>query len=336
MGVKALRKIQWGFETTAGTAVAATQIYRGMGVLTDETEIVIPDEDIGIYMRGDRYYMPKESAVLEMDEVPATFEQLPIILSCAVEGLTTGAADGSGSGKIYQYDMPTTASQAIKTVTIEMGDDQRVDEMEYAFVESWTLSGASGEAVMMSANWRGKQATDAEFTTGLNPPTVEEILFNKGKLYIDTSGGTIGTTQKTTTWMGFSLEFPNGWRPVWTADGSVTWSDFAYVGHKDEQITGTLTLRHDATGEAEITAARAGNGRLVRMLFQGSALTTAGTAYTYKTCQVDLAIRYTSVPPLSDEDGLDTVELPFEVYWNSAKSLGGQIIVVPALATLGV
>ena len=38
-GVKALRKIQIGQETTAGTAVVATTIWRGEGVLQDEPRL---------------------------------------------------------------------------------------------------------------------------------------------------------------------------------------------------------------------------------------------------------------------------------------------------------
>jgi len=40
-GIKALRKIQLGKETVAGTIVAATDIWRGMGTLQNLAELVI-------------------------------------------------------------------------------------------------------------------------------------------------------------------------------------------------------------------------------------------------------------------------------------------------------
>ena len=87
------------------------------------------------------------------------------------------------------------------------------------------------------------------------------------------------------------------------------------------------------TAEAEITAARAGTLRLVRLLFNGTALTTAGT-YTYKTLKIDMAIKYTEVPALEDEDEDDVVTLPFKVVYSSTAALFAQITVVNQLATL--
>ena len=44
-GSRALRKIQLGKETTAGIAVAATTLWRGMGTVKDNREVVFPEED---------------------------------------------------------------------------------------------------------------------------------------------------------------------------------------------------------------------------------------------------------------------------------------------------
>lgn len=331
-GVKALRRIQLGKETTMGTAVVATTIWRGMGVLTDDRELVMPAEDIGLLVKADRVYVPRLGAVLSLDEVEATYEQLPYLLAASLEKTVSGAADGGGSGQIYQYDQATTVANAVQTFTIEMGDDQRVDEMEYSYVEKFTLSGAKGEAVMVAADWRGRQVTDAEFTAAVPVPTVEEILFGTGKLYIDPT--TIGTSQKTQTWLGFSLDVPGGWKAVYTGDGNLYFTQVVYKGHKDEPITGEIVLEHDATAEAEIAAARAGTLRLMRMTFEGSTLTTAGSAYTYKTLKIDMAVKYTAVPALEDEDEDDIVTLPFEVVYNSAAALGAQFVVVNQNAAL--
>jgi len=332
MAVKALRKIQLGQETTAGTAVDATNIWRGNGVLTDEREIVPVEEDVGLLLPTDRSYIPKYGAVLEMEETPLTFEQAPYIFSASIENIVSGTQDGTqGSGYIYQYDFATNAENVPKTYTLEMGDDQRVDEMEYSYVETFSISGAGGEGMMISATWRGRQATDAEFTTGISLPTVEEALFGKTSVYIDTSGGTIGTTSKTGSIMAFNLEYSSGRQALYTADGNLYFSATKCTG---QEVTGSITFEHDTTGEAELSAARSEAVRLIRFNTLGSALTTAGTAYTYKTLKVDMAIQYTEVPPISDQDGNDTIELPFRVVWLAAKSLGGQVIVVNELSAL--
>jgi len=330
-GVRDLRKIELGKETTAGTAVAATTVWGGTGVLKDDREITVVEEDVGYLQPLGRQYVPRYGATIDFDEIEATFEQLPYLLAASVENVTTGAADGDGSGKIYQYDFATNAANTITTYTIEAGDNQRVDEMEYSFVEEWTLSGAKNEAVKMQGSWRGRQATDSDFTGALSRPTVEEILFNKGKLYIDATGGTIGTTQKTATWLGFTLHAVPGQKAHYTGDGNLYYTDVKQV---TGELTGELVLEHDATGEAELGFARTGVVRLARMQFQGSALTTAGTTYTYKTLQIDLAIKYTDVPELGEDEGDNTLTLPFRAIYSTADNQSNQVIVVNELASL--
>ncbi len=332
-GIRALRQIGMAIETTAGVEVNATTVWRGTGTLKDNTVLIMPEEDVGAYVKKARVYIPQEGGTLTLDEVPATYEHLPLLWACAIEGFRTGTVDTAGSGFVYQFDVPPTGTaNAIKTLTCEMGDNTRVDLGVYGFVKSWSLSGAKGEAVMMGGEIETRAVTDTEFTTASpTVPTVEEILFQKGQLWIDAT--TIATTTATNTWLGFSLDGPSGWNSIFTGDGSTSFSAIKYVGQKDDPITGELTLEHDTTAETEITAARAGTTRLVRMLFQGTALTSAGT-YTYKTLKVDAVVHYTDVPELSDEDGDDTVTLPFEVISNN--TLAMQIIVVNQVTTLGV
>lgn len=334
-GVKALRRIQIGEEWVAGSAVGASLIWRGEGVAQDLRTIEFVKEDIGFYEDLGRSYVPQLDASVEIAETPGTFEQLPIPLSAAIENTVVGVADGAGSGYIYQYDLVTTAANPLQTYTLKVGDDQRVDEVEFGYVTHWTLSGSPNEAVRLAASWQGRQATDAEFTASLSLVTVEEILFNKGKLYIDATGGVVGATQKTATWLGFSLDWPSGWKAVFTGDGALYFSKLEYIGHWAAPITGDLILEHDATAEAEIGFARSETVRLVRLEFQGSALTTAG-AYTYKTLRADLAVQYTAVPELGDADGDDIVTLPFRVLWSAADSLAAQVIVVNELPSVAV
>ena len=333
MSVKALRQIQLGKETTAGTATVATVQWAGNGVLKDDRTITPLEYDDGFLPEQSLNYIPNAGATLEMEDTPATFEHLPYILAASVEATITGAADaGTGAtGLIYQYDMPTSAAQTPKTFTVEMGDDQRSDEMEYSYVEKFTLTGASDEAVMVAATWKGRQATDCAFTDVAAPTGLEPILFNKAQLYIDATGGTIGSANKTSTLLGYTLDVDMGHRQIKSADGELYFSAIKQTGLA---VTGSLLLEHNATGEAELNFARAGTRRLLQLKHTGSALTTAGTAYTYKQLIINLAIEYTDVPALSDQDGNDTIELPFRMVYSVADALAGQITVVNQVAAL--
>jgi len=328
MGSKALRKIQVGRETTAGTSVAATLKWRGLGTLEDQREVIFPDEDVGYLSGIDRAYTPKLLGALSMDSVPATFEQLPIILSAGVKNVVTGATDTGGSGKVYTYTFPTTSANTITTWTIEGGDDSGEEEMEYSFVESFELSGNGGEVLNVSANWLGRQVTPSTFTGSITAPaTVEEILFSKGKLYIDAT--TIGTTQVTNTLLGASMQVNTGWIPKYTAEGNLY---FSFPQSTKPEVLLNVTFEHNASSVSEKAAWRAGTSRLLRLQFAGNALTTAGTFAT-KLLRIDLAGKWEKFDKIGDMNGNDIVTGTFRAGYNATAAKFAEIKVVNETAS---
>lgn len=330
-GIRALRKIQMGREATAGTAVAATTIWRGTGTIEDKREVVFPEEDVGYLSGIDRSYIPKLDAALSMDSIEATYEQLPHIFEAGIR-TDTPAQDGAGSDYIYEYVFPTTSKNTLKTYTLEGGDDQQAEEMEYSFVESFTLEGAAGEALMMSAEWRGRQVTDTTFTAGQSIPSVEEILVSKGKIYIDDVSGTIGTTQKTSTLLGLTLNVTTGWIPKYTADGN---KYFTFIQSTPPEVTLQLTFEHDGTATAEKTNWRNETARLIRLEFEGeTAFATPGTTYSYNTFRIDMAGKWETFDKLGEQDGNDIITATFRARYNSTSALFVLFVIATELATL--
>lgn len=303
MGIKTLRKLQMGRESSAGSAVAATTHWRGTGVLTDERKIVKPDEDTGIAGGKDRSYIPYALSGIKLDATPATFEQLPHILEMAI--LTaTPTQDGAGSGYSYVYTAPTTAAPTLKHYTWEAGDDQQAEEVEYCYCEEFTISGAPQEAVMLEATLRGRQTTKTTFTSPLTAPTVETALFGKASLYIDAIGAAaIGGTAKAATLLGFKFTYKTGLEPLW-GDGTLYFAQPLYRGH---EATLELTLLYNDIGEAQVDAMIAETPQLFRIKIVGAALT--GGTLGNKAIIIDCAGKYEAKPDLGDEDGLDTVNL---------------------------
>ena len=116
-GVKKLRKIQLGNETTAGTAVVAVDLWRGEGTIEDQRETVFPTEDVGFLPGVGRVYTPKLLAAITMDPTPATFEQLRHICEAGIRTDTAGQDGARGSGYIYDYIFGTTAAASPMTPT---------------------------------------------------------------------------------------------------------------------------------------------------------------------------------------------------------------------------
>lgn len=330
MGSKALRKILLGAETTAGTAVAATLIWRGVGTIEDQREVIFPDEDIGYLSGKTRNYVPKYGAALAMDAVPATFEGLPIILSAGVKNVTTGVTDTGGSGKVYTYTFPTTTSNTIKTWTIEGGDDVQAEKMEYSFVESFEVSGNGGEALQMSANWIGRQVSKCSFTAGITTPAaVEEILFGKGKLYIDAVDGTIGSTQVSNTLLGMAFQVKTGWIPKYSADGNLY---FSWAHLTKPEVLLNVTFEHNASAVAQKDAWIAKTPKMLRLQFDGSALTTSGT-FTNKILRIDLAGLWEKFDKLSDKDGNDIVTGTFRAAYDATCGKFAEVKIVNQTAS---
>lgn len=329
-GSRALRKLQIGKETTAGTAVAATTIWRGMGVIKDNHEIIFPEEDVGILGGTTRSYVGRVWSELSMESVEATFEQLPYIFEAGIAS-ETATQDGTGSGYIYNYVASTTSQNTTNTYTIEGGDDQQAEEFDYAFVKSFNLSGEGQGALMVSAEWFGREATNTTFTGALSIPSVEEIIVNNAVVFIDDSGGGIGTTTVSSTLFGFNLDWTTGLQEYWAVDGSL---DFALTKFTADEIILEMTYEHNASAVTEKAKYRSGDVRLVRLLCEGSTLTTAGTTYTKKSLIIDLAGIYEDWSALEDNDGNDVVTATLRCRYSDADSLKAEMTVVNELTAL--
>ena len=330
-GIKNLRRLQIGKETSdSGTAVAATTLLFFNGLWSDDRTTVFPEEYTGILGGRDRNYIPALKGTMAMDG-EATFEQLPYILEASIAA-TTPTTD-TGTGYIYTYTFPTSTQGSINTYTIEGGDDNDEEEGSFAFVKDFTLSGNYGEAWMLSSNWEGQDVTSANTFTPTTDLTIidpEIMLFGLSRLYIDNDTDAIGTTQVSNTIINASLAVTSGWMSQHTADNSLM---FSFIKRPTFEAVLDITFEHNSSAVAEKAAWRNKAARLIRILVEGSALTTSGV-YAKKTVKIDLAGKWESFDVISDVDGNDVVTGTFRARYNATSGLFGSITVVNNLATL--
>lgn len=329
-GVRALRKLQFGREVTAGTGVVATSIWRGKGVISDDHETVFVEADEGILGGTNRAYKPKLAATLNLEEIEATYEQLPHLLEMGIKSVGTGAADGAGTDKIYSYPLSTTAINTLKSYTIEGGDNEEAERMEYCLASKITLKGKGGEAVMMGAEIFGRQVALQAFTGSLALATVETIIFGGGKLYIDAIGGTIGTTLQSNTLLEMGLEINTGVVPVWTIDNKY----FSLHKIANPEVVLTLTFEHDTVSKAEKVKWRAGTSSLIQLKFEGSNVATPGTTYSKKTLLANLAGQWEKFAALGDQDGNDVLTGTFRSKYDVTAARWFDLVVVNELASI--
>lgn len=328
-GIRQLRQIQLGKEATAGTATTATTRWRGLGALEDRRVVTFPEEFIGIIGGGDRSYVAKEEGALTMDDTDATFEQLPHLLIASIANTTAGTQNGTGSGYVYTYTIPTSTAPTINTYTLRAGDNQQAEIMAYSFVRSFSIKGNAGEAVMMSAEWTGRTVTTSTFSAGVSVPDVETILGSQVTLLLDPVSGTYGggaEITQTTSLISFEVNVSDAIMPKWTMGGGSGFH-FHYAGNRE--ITGSLIYEHNSQTVAEREKFRNQTPRLLRLYCYGSNLTTiGGGTWTNKTLAIDLPIKYESFDALDDLDGNSIIKANFVSRYNSTVANAGRFIVV--------
>lgn len=335
-GIKSLRKIQLARETTSGTAIStATVLWRGQGTIEDNTVVTFPEEDIGYISGVDRAYIPQVGATLELTQTPLNIFQVPYLFEMGVKAVNTGAADGSGSDKVYTYPISTNAKNATAAYTIQGGDDTDVERMEYAFAETISLTGQANQAWMMGGTLRGRQVTDV---TSFNPTAlalqtgIDDLLFNKSKLYLDAVGGTLGATQYTLGFLQATINLRTGWFARATGDGQLY---FSYIQMAKPQLDFNLRVVHDSQGVARKTDWRALTARQMRIDMLGAALTTAGTTYATNTLRFNVAAKGLKVSKVGELNGEDVLDVSYNSRYNSTAGLYAAFIcAIDGLTTL--
>lgn len=330
-GRRSLRKVQLGRESTAGTEVNATSIWRGLGTLLDTRQQQRVSQDVGIIGGTDEVNQVMLGGSIALTQTPATFEQFLHILEMSVK-TATPAQDGAGTDYIYTYAFPTTSGNTIKTYTVEGGDDTGEEQMLYSFCKDWTLSGSGRTAWSLAANLQGREVAPGTFTGALSLPTVNYMNFGLSKLYIDTTGGTYGTTIKSNTLRMANIKFTSGIEAKDTADGRL---DFSFAQGTEYQCTGQLEFEHDSIALANKVDWRAMTARKLQIKIEGTtAFATPGTTYSVPTCILNLPLRWSNFEKIGEANGNDIVTGSFFSAYNTAIAGAGSVINVVELSAV--
>jgi hypothetical protein len=332
-----LGKLQLGKESTPGTSVAATSIWRGAGGFIEDQRVVKYVEEMVGYLGGtNRSYIPELMAGISLSETELTFQQFVYLLVMSGYCSASGVQDGTGSDYIYTATIPTTSTNSMtdKTYSFRGGDDHEAELMEYGFCSEFGLKGAVREAAMMSGVIMGRQTAASSFTGALSLPTVSEAMVSAGKFYLDAIGGTFGSTQVASQITGFEIKVKTGLRPQFTMDGQLY---FTKVLQADPEITGKITFLHDSGvdgSSGEKANWRSETARKLQIKLEGAALQTPGTTYSKETVLVNLPIKWDKFGALEGKDGAVLCTGEFTSRYDETAATSGQFIVVNELSVL--
>lgn len=333
-GIEALDQVQIGAESTAGTAATPTTNWRGMGVIQDNSVIEFLEEHTGRAGGNLRTRKPATGGEIPL-EGGFTFEQGGYVFQSGFYS-TTPTTDAS-SAQIWTWTVQTASTDPIEstdlqTYTIRAGDNQQAEQMNYCFTREFTLSGRVGEGVDINATLEGRTVSTTDFETGLSIPTVEDVLFTNGTLYLDSSTD-IGVTSVSQTLFAMDLNVTTGWKAYRAAEGRL---DFSFAKWTGSEIVLNLTFEHNSSAVAEKSNWRNETERALRLSFTGSALSTtdAGATYDKKTFIVDLWGKWESFEALNAEDGNNHVTGVFRAGYSTSGANKARFILVNELGSL--
>jgi hypothetical protein len=309
MGNRFFSKVQYGKESTRGTAVAATKILLGkVPAINSDRKPVIPDEDIGIRARGVRSVIHQYLYSNTLSTEHGYFQQLPWLFGCGLKGGVTPGEVTAGQGDMLWTQTPSLVAGVLNepdSSTIELGDDTQAFEAEYAMFERIRISGQVAQGmdaapVNIEADFFSRQLTPTTFTGALSLPVAEPMNAKLARLYVDSAWSGIGGTELANVLRSFDIEIITGVHPKFSGSG-----DKYFNAHGEGLITVTaqFTIEGLSAANALFNAQQAATFQAVRLEIDGGVIGT-GTPHSLK---LDIGGVWESVSPLGGEDRSDNL-----------------------------
>lgn len=334
MGNRFFSKVQYGKESTRGTAVAATKILMGkVPAVGTDRKPVFPNEDVGINVPSVRSVIYQYLYQNTLSVEHGYFQLLPALFGCGLKGGVTPSETTPAQGDYAWDQTPSLVSgvdNAANSMTIELGDDTQAFEAEYAMFERIRISGnvAQGQdasPVTIEADFFARQLTPTTFTGSLSLPTAEPMNAKLSRFYLDTTWAGVGGTEKTNILRAFDIEILTGLHPKFSGSGNKYFN-----GHSAGMIscTANFTLEGGSDADAIFDAQQAGTFQVVRLKINGSQIGSGAT----HSLSIDIGGNWETVSPLASEDRGDN--LHSAVLVGRYDATGAKMLQVNTVTTL--
>lgn len=331
MGSRYFSKVQYGKESTRGTAVAATKVLLGKTpAVGNDRKPEYPREDVGIRARAVRsvihQYLYNNTVSIEH----GYFQALPALFGCGLKGGVTAAEVNAGQGDYLWTFTPVLTFgnyNTPDTLTFELGDDTQAFETEHAMFEKIRISGKVSQGMEVSpvtieADFFGKKLTPTTFTGSLSLPTAQPMNAKLARFYLDTAWSGIGGTEKANILRSFDIEILTGMYPKFAGSGN---KDFNGYGEDIIDFTANFEFEGGSDADAMFDAQQAQTFQAIRLEIDGDQI-GSGANHSLK---IDMGGTWESVVPLASEDkSLNIHSATFGNYYDGTGAKLLQVAVV--------
>jgi hypothetical protein len=329
-----LLKAQAGVESTRGTNVAATRkVYAQITPSYTKALMDFSDTTATFFDRRRPAYGREKIAFSAKDI--CTFEDLAWWAQFFVKGGVTGVAD-AGTPIAYTYTYaPSTATDDLKSMTLEFNESGNPYETAQVMVKTATLrmdaDNDSEPGWMIDLELMGRDWATTTFTAALTDRATEVILARGTKLYIDAAGGTIGTTQKTGSLINASITFDTGIHYKAFAE-DITGYAPNKVGRGAYRVDAQFTFEFDSDTEFANYRSTDAVPRLIQLQRDGTQI--HGSSATNKSLKVNLYNLIWNSWARSDREGNLTATFGGAGFYDATNAKLVELIIVNALSTL--
>lgn len=220
--------MQYGPESTHGTAVAATKILpMAVPPILPDREAIYPREDVARRTDAYRSYIAGRMVKDKLKWDSAYWESQAMLFSCSIQGgITPVEQTVDQDDYLFAYDPPMdNTDPAQNSITLERGDDVFMVESEYVMFNRLKISGdinqeGKDSTEKIEVEYFGRQNTVTAFTPGLTLPVLHPINSKLTRLFVDTTWAGAGSTEKTLTLRSYDVEILSGLHPKLFGSGN--------------------------------------------------------------------------------------------------------------------
>lgn len=291
--------VQIGVESVIGTAVVPTIQFGGLNIELD-TELEVDEFSPAGQIPGSIVAPRQEWSSGQLSGYP-TYTEIQYPLSNLLGAATITTPTGATLARQWVWNPGASTPWTPKSWTIRRGvPSGTAEEANYALLSGLNLEFSRTAAPTIGGDLFARRLDYAATlaATGVTVPTQVPILPSEGDIWLDSSGAGLGGTKLLREFL-FRYAIGDLLGPIWPINSA--FNSFAAHGVQKPKLEAALTLGNDAAGTALVTNMRAGSSVFVRYKATSTAMIEGATPYSL---QIDCALKVSSAPARSDQDGL--------------------------------
>ena len=326
--VSASKRVQIGYEQTAGTAVPATTKFHGLDI-----QLAMNPEMQTIRSKGSRFpkgaYRNREWSKLTLSGVP-DYNELTYVFESVFKKVS---ATGASTAKTRQIVPSTDSQDTHASYTVEMGDADRAWQAAYGILNQFKLS-LTRKSCALSGGGFAKAAVDdfAITSTGVSELPMALILPEQWSVYLADSWAGLASASEMDRVFSASVETPEAVGMIWPLKRSAASFD-GVIDNTLENMLFRLLVATDSEGMSPLTAMRSqGVLKYIKVNAIGEEISTG----VYYMLSFSSPVSVKGISEFKDSDGVFATEWMLEAADDNAYQFTVDLInTVPTIAAEG-